>query len=47
MFERKVESQIVNLILDHEKLGITLIYFRAGSVPHIVEKLSMRATILF
>jgi hypothetical protein len=39
MAKRKVESQIVNLIPDHKKSGITLISLRAGGVSHIVGKL--------
>jgi hypothetical protein len=31
---------------DQKKSGIDLIYLAAGNVPHIVEKLSMRATTL-
>jgi hypothetical protein len=47
MAKRKARSQIGNLILDHKKLEINLISMRVDGVQHIVEKLSMRATILF
>jgi len=47
MAERRAESQIANLIFDHKKLGIALIYLREGGVPHIVGKLSMRVTTLY
>jgi hypothetical protein len=46
MAKRRVENQIVNLILNHQKLGITPIYSRVGGVLHIFGKLSMRATTL-
>jgi hypothetical protein len=46
MAKRKVESQIVNLIPDHYKSGIALTSLHVGGVPHIVGKLSMRATTL-
>jgi hypothetical protein len=46
MAKRRVGNQSVNLIPDHYKLGITLIYLHAGGVPHIVEKILMKATIL-
>jgi hypothetical protein len=45
MAKRKVESQTNNLILDHYKLGIALIYLRASGVPHIVGMLLTRAII--
>jgi hypothetical protein len=47
MAKKKARSQIGNLILDHKKLGINPISMRADGVQHIVEKLSMRATIFF
>jgi len=47
MAKRKARSQIGNLILDHKKLEINLISMHVDGVQHIVEKLSMRATILF
>jgi len=46
MAKRKAGSQIANLIPDHKKSGIDPIYLAVGGVPHIVEKLSMRATTL-
>jgi hypothetical protein len=47
MAERKVGNQNVNLISDHQKSRITLIYVLEGGVPHILRKLSRKATILF
>jgi hypothetical protein len=47
MAKRKAEHQSANLIFDHQKLGIVLIYLRSGGVPHIVRELSMRATLYF
>jgi hypothetical protein len=46
MAERRVESQIANLTPDHKMSGIDPNYLAAGGVPHIVGKLSMRATTL-
>jgi hypothetical protein len=42
----KTGSQIANLTPDQKKSGIDPIYLAAGDVPHIVGKLSMRATTL-
>jgi hypothetical protein len=42
----KTESQIVNLTPDQKKSGIDPIYLAAGDVPHIIGKLSTRATTL-
>jgi hypothetical protein len=47
MAKKKAGSQIVSLTPDHKKSGIDLIYLAEGGIPHIVEKLSTRATILF
>jgi hypothetical protein len=46
MAKRKAESQIGGLTLDHQKSGIDPIYLAADNVPHIVGKLSTRATTL-
>ncbi len=46
MAKRKAKSQSVNLIHDHQKSIITLIYLGASGVPHIVGKLSTRDTTL-
>jgi len=46
MAERRVGSQTSNLTLDHKKSGIDPINLGAGGVPHIVGKLSIRATTL-
>jgi hypothetical protein len=46
MAKRMAESQIASLTPDHKKSGIDPIYLVAWGVPHIVEKLSMRATTL-
>jgi hypothetical protein len=42
----KTGSQIANLTPDQKKSGIDPIYLAAGDVPHIVGKLSTRATTL-
>ena len=42
----KTGSQIANLTPDQKKSGIDPIYLAAGDVPHIVRKLSTRATTL-
>jgi hypothetical protein len=46
MAKRKAGSQTASLTPDHKKSGIDLIYLAAGGVPHIVGKLSMKATTL-
>jgi hypothetical protein len=46
MAKRRAGSKIVSLTPDHKKSGIDPIYLATGSVPHIVEKLSTRATTL-
>jgi hypothetical protein len=46
MAKRRAGSQTANLTPDHKKSGIDPIYLVTGGVPHIVEKLSMRATTL-
>jgi hypothetical protein len=46
MAKRKVGNQTANLTPNHYKSRITLIYLRAGGVPHIVGKLWTR-TITF
>jgi hypothetical protein len=46
MAKRRAESQIVNLTPDHKKSRINPIYLAAGGMPHIVAKLSTRATTL-
>jgi hypothetical protein len=46
MTKRKARSQTANLTPNYKKSRITLIYLNAGGVPHIVEKLSTRATTL-
>ncbi len=46
MAKRKVGSQISSLILDHQKLGITLISSCPSGVRHIVGKFLTRATTL-
>jgi hypothetical protein len=46
MAKRRVGSQIASLTPDHKKSGIDPIYLAAGGVPHIVGKLSTRATTL-
>jgi hypothetical protein len=46
MAKRIIMSQIANLIPNHKKLGITLIYLCSGAVQHTVEKLSTKATTL-
>ncbi len=46
MAKRRAGSRIASLTLDHKKPRIDPIYLAAGGVPHIVEKLSMRATTL-
>jgi hypothetical protein len=45
MAQKKVGSQIANLTSDHLKLGIALIFFREGGVPHTVGKILTRAKI--
>jgi hypothetical protein len=42
----KIGSQIANLTPNQKKSGIDPIYLAAGDVPHIVGKLSTRATTL-
>jgi hypothetical protein len=42
----KIGSQIANLTPDQKKSGIDPIYLVAGDLPHIVGKLSTRATTL-
>jgi len=46
MAKRRAKSQTANLIPNHKKSEITLIYLRAGGMQHIVEKLSTKATTL-
>jgi len=46
MAKRRAGSQTTNLTPDQKKSGIDRIYLAAGGVPHIVEKLSTRATTL-
>jgi hypothetical protein len=46
MAKRKVGNQIGSLTPDHGKSGIDLIYLRAGSVQHVIGKLSMKDTTL-
>jgi hypothetical protein len=46
MVKRKVKNQIADLIPDHLKLGITLIYLLVGVVPYTIGKLSIMATTL-
>jgi hypothetical protein len=46
MGKRRAGSQTISLTPDHKKLGIDPIYLLAEGVPHTIEKLSMRATIL-
>jgi hypothetical protein len=43
MAKRNVESQIVNLTFDREKLIITPISLRVGGMPHTIRKLLMKA----
>jgi hypothetical protein len=47
MTKRRVENQIANLILDHKKSRIPLIYLREGGIPHMVGKLLTKVTTLF
>jgi hypothetical protein len=47
MAERRAECQIANLIFDHKKSEIALVYLRESGVPHIVGKLSTRVTTLY
>jgi hypothetical protein len=47
MAKREAGSQIASLTLDHKKSRIDPIYLATGGVPHIIEKLSTRATTLF
>ncbi len=47
MAQRRAKNQNVNLIPNHQKLGIALIYLRASGVPHIVGKLSTKDKTLF
>jgi hypothetical protein len=42
--KKKAGNQIGNLIPDHKKLGIALIYLRAGGMRHIVGKLLTKDT---
>jgi hypothetical protein len=42
--KERAKSQIANLTLDQKKSGIDPIYLAAYDVPHIVGKLSTRAT---
>jgi len=46
MAKRRVGSRTANLTFDHKKSGIDPIYLAARGVPHIVGKLSTRATTL-
>jgi hypothetical protein len=46
MAKRRVRNQSANLIPEHQKSIIALIYLRASGVPHIVGKLSTRDTTL-
>jgi hypothetical protein len=46
MAKRKVRNQIANLTSNHLKSRIALIYLHEDGMPHIVEKLSMKATTL-
>jgi hypothetical protein len=45
--KRKVGNQIGNLTLNHKKLGIIRISLHEGNMPHIIGKLSTRATTCF
>jgi hypothetical protein len=44
MVERKAKIQTANLVPDHQKSGIALIYLHGNGVPHIIEKLSTKDT---
>jgi len=46
MTQRRAKSQNANLIPNHQRSKIALIYLRASGVPHIVGKLSTRDTTL-
>jgi len=46
MAKRRAGSQIANLTPDHKKSVIDPIYLVLGGVPHIVGKISTRATTL-
>jgi len=46
MAKRRAGSQTASLTPDHKKSGIDLIYLAARGVPHIVGKISTRATTL-
>jgi len=46
MAKRRARSQIANLILDHKKSGIDLIYLSADNMQHTITKLSMKTTTL-
>jgi hypothetical protein len=46
MAQRRAKSQSANLIPNHQKSGIALIYLHASGVPHIVGKFSTRDTTL-
>jgi hypothetical protein len=44
--KKRAGSRTANLTPDHKKSGIDPIYLATGGVPHIVGKLSTRATTL-
>jgi hypothetical protein len=46
MLQKKGGSEIENLIPNHEKSGIDPTSLRVGRMPHIIEKLWMRAITL-
>jgi hypothetical protein len=46
MAKKKAKNQIANLILDHKKSGIDLIYLFIEGVRHTVEKFLMKAATL-
>jgi hypothetical protein len=44
MVKKKAKSQSANLVPDHQKSGIALIYLRGNGMSHIIEKLSTKDT---
>jgi hypothetical protein len=44
MVQKKAKSQSANLVPNHQKSGIALIYLCGSGMPYIIEKLSTNDT---
>jgi hypothetical protein len=44
MVQKKAKSQSANLVPDHQKSRIALIYLCGSGMPYIIEKLSTKDT---